>query len=339
MAVYALSFHANYRCRHSGACCTAGWPIPVEARLLPLLGTDVLMPDADGSCVHFDRASRLCRIQHGYGESALPASCYQFPRRALIDKRGTFVALSNFCPTAAALLYDSTGPLSIVEQPPAFPEGRTYEGLDARTEWAPLVRPGVMFDFSSYSRWEQFVVATFADELPMDNALASIATAGEELREWTPRLGPFEKWAHHVFEQHPSQNDSVPDFYDQFRAPETFERLRAFVTESLEPPTPAPPSVPPSSYDGQAHAARRYLASKAFASWTAYEGHGVRTLVAELLISELVLRVECARIRLARKGPLDRVLMIEAIRQSDLFLVHLIDRFRMMKWLGDSEHS
>jgi hypothetical protein len=30
MAVYSLSIHADYRCRHSGACCTADWDVPVE---------------------------------------------------------------------------------------------------------------------------------------------------------------------------------------------------------------------------------------------------------------------------------------------------------------------
>jgi hypothetical protein len=29
-AVFALSIHADYRCRHSGACCSADWDVPVE---------------------------------------------------------------------------------------------------------------------------------------------------------------------------------------------------------------------------------------------------------------------------------------------------------------------
>src|SRR5436305_13782764 len=33
MAVYALSIHADYKCRHSGACCTADWDVPVEVPL------------------------------------------------------------------------------------------------------------------------------------------------------------------------------------------------------------------------------------------------------------------------------------------------------------------
>src|SRR5262249_54087259 len=146
----------------SGACCTAGWPIPVEARLLPLVGVELLVPDAAGACIHFDGASRLCRIQCEHGGDMLPGACYPFSPGALLDDRGTFVALSNFCPTAAALLCESDGELAIVASPPAFPERRVYEGLDAREQWPPLVRPGVLFDLASYSRWETFIVATFA---------------------------------------------------------------------------------------------------------------------------------------------------------------------------------
>jgi Fe-S-cluster containining protein len=28
--VFALALHADYHCRNSGACCTAGWPVPIE---------------------------------------------------------------------------------------------------------------------------------------------------------------------------------------------------------------------------------------------------------------------------------------------------------------------
>src|SRR5262245_18687256 len=38
MPIYALSIHAGYACQRSGACCKAGWSIPVEAPLRVLLG-------------------------------------------------------------------------------------------------------------------------------------------------------------------------------------------------------------------------------------------------------------------------------------------------------------
>ena len=51
LAVYALSIHADYRCQHSGVCCSSDWDVPVE---LPLyrtlsdaLATGRLRPAAD----------------------------------------------------------------------------------------------------------------------------------------------------------------------------------------------------------------------------------------------------------------------------------------------------
>jgi hypothetical protein len=336
--VYALSFHANYACRHSGACCTAGWSIPVEPRLLPLLGVDVLVPLPDGACVHFDARSRLCAVQRDHGESMLPASCYQFPRRALIDDRGTFVALSNYCPTAATLLCEDDTPFGIVRSPVAFPEGRAYEGIDACGQWPPLVRPGVLFDLASYSRWEEFIVSTLASGVEVDTALAQIAGAAETLRRWTPDDGSFEEWITHTVHQ-PVTGDDALNRYRRFRSIETYHQLRQFVPDGLIPPRSSRADSAVLSYDGRDNQAVvcRYLASKAFASWSAYEGHGIRTLVAELLVSDLVLRVECDRLFRASGHRWDRSLMTEAVRQSDLLLVHLIDRPQMIEWLGEVE--
>jgi len=350
VSVYALSFHAHYACRHSGACCTAGWSIPVEPRLLPLVGVDLLVPDAAGACIQFDGASRLCTIQREHGENMLPGACYQFPRRALIDDRGTFVALSNFCPTAAALLCESDEQLAIVASPPSFPEGRVYEGLDARGQWPPLVRPGVLFDLASYSRWEQFIVSTFASGVSAGIALARIAATAERLRAWAAARGPFDSWMTRSLQPSAIDTNSVAT-YDRFRAPETFEQLRRFVPAGLSAPEALSEvtSIRELGSGVESRAVNRYLASKAFASWCAYESRGIRTLVAELFVAELVLRVECERAwRAARRAPvdgtnsdaqgrLDRSLMIEAIRQSDLLLMHLIDRKRMVEWLGQVE--
>lgn len=336
--VYSLNFYANYRCRHSGACCTAGWAIPVEARLLPLLGASVLVPDHRGTCVHFDRDSRLCVVQREHGEDMLPGSCYQFPRRALIDERGTFITLSNFCPTAATLLYENDAALAIVASPAAFPERRIYEGLDARGQWPPLVRPGLMFDFESYARWEAFIISTLAGHAPVAEGLAQIAAAAETLRTWTPACGAFDSWVTRALET-ASADPTALHMYRALRTTDAYDALRRFVL--VPPPSSSPRVFKESSFvrewNAEARAVRRYLASKAFASWSAYESRGIRTLVAELLVSELVLEVECTRARQAAQRPLDRALMIEAIRQSDLLLMHLIDRPRMMQWLGEIE--
>ncbi len=112
-SVFALSIHADYRCRHSGACCTADWDVPVELpiyrslndrvqsgslRVAPTaepLSPFIVEPDLpegaaamlertlQGECVFFERDSHLCVVHRDAGEEALPATCRHFPRLAV----------------------------------------------------------------------------------------------------------------------------------------------------------------------------------------------------------------------------------------------------------------
>jgi hypothetical protein len=342
--VFALNAHASYACRHSGACCTAGWSIPVEPRVQALLGTDWLVPDAGGACPQFDRGTRLCRIHRDHGEALLPDSCHQFPRRAVIDARGTSVALSHYCPTAAALLLDTDAPLQIVEQPPAFPAGRGYEGLDARDEWPPLVRAGCLFDHASFAMWERYLVTTLGTgNLGIDHVLRAIAVTAERLRRWSPADGTLLEWTERTLGEPASDADHTVDRYAAFTGIDAHRAACRAVPSGLD--TPAVPEqlaeidatlVAP-HWDRLEPFARRYVASKAFASWTAYQGGGVRTQVAELHLAAAVLRVESARACGPANRPLDRELLIEAISASDWLLVHLVDREPLVAWLGKVE--
>src|SRR5688572_8469404 len=104
-AVYALSIHADYKCRHSGVCCTADWDVPVELpvfrslaaamragtlRVAPAAGSldpFIVEPDLPdeaaamlerterGACVFFEGSSRLCVVHRDLGEAALPETC------------------------------------------------------------------------------------------------------------------------------------------------------------------------------------------------------------------------------------------------------------------------
>jgi hypothetical protein len=65
----------------------------------------------------------------------------------------------------------------------------------------------------------------------------------------------------------------------------------------------------------------RYLAARAFASWIPWQG-GVVTAVAALWAARAVLRVEAGRQCRAAGRILDRALLVQAIRQADLLLVH-----------------
>ena len=196
--VFVLSIHADYACRHSGACCTAGWRIPVEraceerlvgAGVPPVTngGTRRFVRDgaltmlalaADGSCVCFDPEAQqrpACAIHRALGHEALPSACAHFPRVAVTDDRATAVTLSHFCPTAAAMLFRDMQ-LSIVEAPPSFNSVREYEGLDARGVLPPLLRPGMLMDLESHHAWERHVVRVLDDDVHTpQSALAQLA--------------------------------------------------------------------------------------------------------------------------------------------------------------------
>lgn len=360
--VYALSAHATWACRHSGACCSAGWPIPVEPERRERLGAAVLLPDATGRCTFHDPDARRCRVHRDHGEVMLPSACAQFPRRVLRDARGVFVNLSHFCPTAAQLLVESSAPLEVVERPSAFPASRDYDGLDGRDAWPPLVNADVLFDLPSYTRWERYLVATLdnpatADASPWD-ALREVAAAAEHLRTWVPDAGPFAARVSELDAQPwtSPERDRIWSLYQPLTQLESYERVRRCVPAGLQAPelsasarerwwqVEAASPLP-------ARVARRYLAAKAFAAWGAYDTFGVRTLVAELVIAAVVLQTETAR-WLARAGA-DGVdhrqggpgngwpesASIEVVRAADWLLVHLVDRPSLIAWLGQVEQT
>lgn len=228
---WCLDFHARYRCRHAGACCRAGWTIPFED------GT-VAARDPAGACTFLD-ASGLCAIHRDGGVHQLPVTCRMFPRVVLHDARGTFVSLSHFCPTAARLLFDARGETTIVEAPAALVDIGDLDGLDARGEWPPLLRRGLLMDPASYGAWERRAISllTRGSALPADR-LAALGAATAAIAQWIPGS--------------PVPLESAVG--------------TAFDTLATIPPAPADP------VDA---AVSRWLAARLFGAWTAYQGDGL----------------------------------------------------------------
>lgn len=342
--VYALNAHASFACRHSGACCTAGWAIPVEAHKRNVIPVEWLTPGDDGACPEFDRSSRLCRIHRDHGETSLPESCRHFPRRALIDDRGTFVTLSHFCPTASRLLVESRTPLAVVEVVATEP-GRTYEGLDARGAWPPLLRPDVLFDYASFNRWSAFLVEAVGDAHAPAAALTRVAAVAERLRAWHVAEGPLTEWTEEAVSRPPTDDelDDARRRFSHLSRVEQYERVCRTVPSGLSAPrvpddiTAAASAWLDEAWQADARPAARYLAAKAFAAWTPYQSHGLRTQIAELYAAEAVLYVEAARASVCRQSPLDQAGWIDAIRASDWLLMHLSDRDALMTWLRGAE--
>jgi hypothetical protein len=234
MTVHVLSIHADWRCGRSGACCSSGWPLPIEhraearlrallargaidlgatvggraastARLLPALADPDdehgarLGQDDRGRCLFLeaarDDAPAACAVQRQHGPAALPAACRLFPRVALLEPRGASLTLSHWCPTVAAQLLREDVPVEIARDPQAFPDDGGYEGLDARAALPPLLRPDALFGWESHAAWERHAVATLARaDLAPEQALDRLAAQAEVVRAWRAADGPLDAW-------------------------------------------------------------------------------------------------------------------------------------------------
>lgn len=353
--VYALSFHEDYRCQNSGACCSADWDVPVELPVyrslndalargglrpsstastagafitepdLPEGAAAILERDDAGRCVFYAATSKRCIVHRDLGEEALPATCRHFPRVTVQDARGIFVSLSHFCPTAASMLFRDR-PVEIVPEPPAFP-ARDYEGLTVtEDDLPPLLTPRVLMDLEGYTAWEHHMVARFSNTWRAPAAiLATLWRDAQLLAEWKPGSVTLREAASRLPGEYVS-SASEPEFAVSLQR---HSEVLAAVPDDLRPL-----SDEQGLEDADAmlvhpawarfHAPiNRYLAAKAFASWTAYQGRGVKTIVRGLEAALALVRVEAARQCRNVQQRLDDKLLLEAIRQADFLLNHL----------------
>jgi hypothetical protein len=355
--VFALSIHADYRCHRSGICCTADWDVPVEVplfrrlqdavtagRLIPAAAADegsstfIVEPDlpdgaaamvgrtAEGACVFFHQGSGLCVIQRDGGEADLPLTCRHFPRLAVRDWRGTSISLTHYCPTAASMLFRDDVEIEVVEGPPAFPPA-PYEGLTVDPEaFPPLLHPEMLMDLPGYSAWERHMVARCnTATLSPESVIGTLARDARALCAFRPGdisladavsmlpaapvVTPGDLSLEPSLRLHAEVMAAVPEDVrpdsDDAGLQEAFERLVVPEWETWQAPL------------------RKYLAAKAFANWTAYQGRGVKSIVRGLEAALAFVRVESTREARNAGRPLDAELLKQAFRGSDFVLNHL----------------
>jgi hypothetical protein len=276
--------------------------------------------------VFLDGSTKLCIVHRDLGEHSLPATCRFFPRLAVRDQRGTFITLSHFCPTAASMLFRDDLPVEIVTAPRAFPPG-DYEGLIVTDgDLPPLLSPTMLMDLDGYSAWERHMVMRCSDTSSSPDAVvATLARDASLLRQWRPggaKLADAVRGLPRQAERaepvltldsslalHSQVMKAVPD---DLLPPADERGLDLAFAEQVRPAWPA------------FHAPLdRYLAAKAFASWTAYQGRGIVTIVRGLEATLAVVRVESARQCRTAGRRLDAELLREAIRGADFILNHL----------------
>jgi hypothetical protein len=336
-----LSFHAPYRCRHTGECCRAGWDVEVEphiveavrtGRVFPVISTpnpferleegDGVAPSRTNSGDCGFHNNNRCSLQECGSEAMLPSACRHFPRVFLRDARGLLMTLSHFCPTAASLLFEKANEVAIVDAPDALMIAEPIEGLDAREALPPLVRPGLLADVDGYGAWEETVVRTIIDADTVEAGLASIEAATERVRAWEPPHGALADAVASAFADAPraAYDPALSQAFDIVRdltgphplmdVPGNFadawNRVRDGIGDAVRQPV------------------HRYLAASAFGNWIAYRGQGLRSVVAWLRACHDVLRVQMVR-HAAGKPAIDREDLLESIRMADYIMIHTVD--------------
>ena len=303
-----LNIHAGYGCAHSGACCTARWPIPAEAPLIeavhrkqiPVAGTafetvsspdgtriSILATTGDGACVFFEpRGGRLCAVHRTVGPELLPSACRNFPRIALRDPRGLFVTLSHYCPTAARLLLQDQD-VAIVEAPATLTLDDSVEGLDATGVLPPLLRPGMLMSLDAYDTWERETMATLNDrQLAAREAVNTIGMATAAAGEWQPANGALSKTIE-----------------------EAFAGARQAAGKSHE-------------VSRLERAVKRFLAAHAFASWAAYQDGGLGAVADAIRATLEQFEQAFAAIRGDTDAAAEEA-FITAVRQTDFHTRHV----------------
>ena len=366
--VLALNLHAGFTCLHSGACCTAGWPIPVEpaaadvirahaclpgtvlsgAGPLPDGAAAVLVPLPDGACPAFDRAGgNRCSVHTQLGHGGLPACCRHFPRVALLEADAVRVTLSHFCPTAAWRLFaPAPDRLAIVGDAAGISDRHEHEGFDARQTIPPFLRPGVAMDAGTCRVWERCVIGALdSDGLSAEAALAATARAAEAIRGWTAGTTSLEDHASRA-----AAAEAAGEPLARWAMP-LREALRLYSAAGARvPATLRRPDLPAGLAEADlawvlprwaAHArpVRRYLAALAFAAWSAYLGEGLRTQAAMLAVALAAVRVEAAREAALSPRPLDDAMLHAAIRSADPLLHHLSDAAALVGSLAAVEQG
>ncbi len=308
-----LSIHRGYRCRDSGVCCSSGWQIPVErtrasevARAIetghvsPLVTSWMTdMPGApqdvagamalrsDGHCVFHREPSRGSTGTGACGIHAWrPASCEHFPYVCAIDPRGVRVTLSHYCPTAAEMLFDTNTAVEIIDGPPVFADRRLPEGMDARDALPPVTADrSRLMSWDEVTAWEREALADV-----VASAAAPLPPERELYDAARRAIAPSLSW--------PAAPDRLEEAWQAHVAPAWPELSRV---------------------------AGHYLAAKLFASWSLYLGAGLPEVLRAVDVARAVLDVEAVRQCLAAGRRLDAPLLKEAIRRSDLLLVHYAD--------------
>lgn len=388
--VYALRFQADFVCGNSGVCCGMDWPLPIEGPLLDrlrnavetgkltppgdvpssqLLVTDGRIPEGAaavfgrnerGYCAFFDeQGGRLCSIHAQAGVSLLTDTCISFPRMPVHQPLGTFVTLSHYCPTVAALLFEAGGADVVAD--PAMMKGLSITGgLHAYRHPPPLARPGSFLDWEVYTLWEREAVALVGstDYLP-EEAMAGLFIAAEGIRQWPGTQVPAQhvrdameavrEMGHAPLRAALGRAGDPAPVYGMFGA--TLESNAGKVLKSPAqiwssmakgkgtPMTEAIGRYTRGSWEAFSPQLRRFLAAKLFANFFGYQSNGLRSCVFAVATQFATVRILAALLCVRDGAQLNRDRFTEAVRLADFMFLQRADRRGLVRGFGIAEQA
>ena len=292
-----LNFHLAYACQHSGACCTSGWAIPVEPdRVIPIRSLaarrdeEWLVPAVAAPA---DVAGTLALQANGHCVFHGDTGCGVYASRPASCSHFPYVCLIDQRGVHVTLSHFCPTAASLLfapEAPIAIVEGPSpVAGFDVPEGLDARESLPPLRSPDRLMTWEAFSNWERAEvgKQPTAPSMADAAVLFEHARVAVP--APW-AWA---------------------PAPADLERTWQMLV------APAWPRFAP--------VAQRYRAAKVVASWAAYTDEGLAAVLRVADAADAVLRVETIRQCVSAGRVLDADLLKQAIRHSDLLLVHYAD--------------
>jgi hypothetical protein len=183
----------------------------------------------------------------------------------------------------------------------------------------------MLMDPDGYSAWERHMVRRCAADALPESVVVTLGADSVALRAWRPggtSLGDAIALLPEVLVPATTHSSLVSSL-------ELRDQVVDAIPDDLRP-APDDDGVEDAyrnyvrlAWPAFARPLNRYLAAKAFASWTAYQGRGLATIVRGLDAALALVRIESARQCRDAGRPLDRDLLLEAFRSADFALNHL----------------
>lgn len=286
-------------------------------------------------------------MEAAIGWAGLPHSCRQFPRLLLADAEGWHLSLSTWCGTAASIVVNDDRPLQTFLSFATIPtDPRVHvEGLDAREAWPPLLRPGILAGVDGYEAWEDAVLRQYlmrvGEGMSLSNALLAMLDFTEAIRAWSPADSDADlPTLIRARSRHTEAMASAAEASADSDASFLLFNLIQGVPAAWRPPRWPDGLTDPTHDDRpltrpQAELALcRYLATRLVATWVAYQGGGLRSVAASLIVCH-ALAVQALVASAGNTPTFGHI--TDAIRATDWLVLHLLDRQDWATWCSQVE--